>query len=67
MGASDGDFVVGGFDSWRGVTVGDEDGLSVGFKVVGRSVVSLVGISDGISVGSGDGFFVGLFVDPIVG
>ena len=59
--------MVGSFDGWPRVTVGDENGLSVGFRVVGLSVGSLVGISDGISVGCGDGFFVGLFVGFIVG
>ena len=47
--------------------MGVEDGLMVGFRVVGRNVVSFVGISDGISVGCEDGFFVGLFVGLIVG
>jgi hypothetical protein len=54
--------VVGSFDGWPGVSVVDKDGFRVGFRVVGRNVVSLVGISDGISVGCGDGFFVGLIV-----
>ena len=47
--------------------MGVEDGLMVGFRVVGRNVSTFVGALDGISVGCEDSFFVGLFVGLIVG
>ena len=60
MGASDGSGVVGSLDGCPGVMVGDDDnGLEVGFRVVEL----LIGISEGLSVGSDDGIIVGIFVD----
>ena len=63
MGASDGFCVVGSLDGWPGVVVGDDDGLRVGFRVVGRDVAA----SDGICVGCGDSRCVGIRVGLIVG
>ena len=65
MGASDGFCVVGSLDCCPGVTEGDDDGLRVGFRVVGRGVA--VSVSDGICVGCDDGRCVGIRVGLIVG
>ena len=65
MGASDGVSVVGGLDGWPGLTDGEDDDddnddcLEVGFRVVEL----LIGISEGLSVGSDDGSIVGILVD----
>ena len=64
MGASDGSGVVGSLDGCPGVMVGDDDnGLEVGFRVVGRGVSA----SDGVCVGCGDGRCVGIRVGLIIG
>ena len=65
VGASDGICVVGSLDGWLRVVVGDDDGLRVGFRVVGRGVS--VSVSDGICVGCDDVFCVGVWVGLIVG
>ena len=62
MGASDGICVVGSSDGCPGATDGDDDDddcLEVGFRVVEL----LIGISEGLSVGSDNGIIVGIFVD----
>ena len=66
MGASDGASVVGGLDGWPGLTDGEDDDdddnddcLEVGFRVVEL----LIGISEGLSIGSDNGIIVGILVD----
>ena len=54
---------MGSLDGWPGVVVSDDDGLRVGFRVVGRGV----SVSDGICVGCDDVFCVGVWVGLIVG
>ena len=54
---------MGSLDGWLRVVVGDDDGLRVGFRVVGRGVA----VSDGICVGCDDVFCVGIRVGLIVG
>ena len=71
MGASDGSGVVGSLDGWPRVMVGDDDGLKVGFRVVGCNVGLFVGASDDCSIGSGVcpgvGSFDGFCIISVIG